>query len=240
MKSKSKMSWVVRRVIAKLFDISILLFALMTVYSYIAEPIISSTTNIKEVRKEYYDLGVENNIFIWNEELNTYRENDKISQEEKDLFYNNERVALLEEKMARTTMGGLIFSSLFSAAILFCVVPLVNKDGKTLGKFALGMKVVNQDGEAPSKLQIIIRESFIIFVELVLGFYTYFLIPLVSLGLILFTKNELSLHDLVAKTDVVPTKIKYEVVKEEDDEYYKTIQEEGGRDLTVGGNENVK
>ena len=94
MKSKSKMSWVVRRVIAKLFDISILLFALMTVYSYIAEPIISSTTNIKEVRKEYYDLGVENNIFIWNEELNTYRENDKISQEEKDLFYNNERVAL--------------------------------------------------------------------------------------------------------------------------------------------------
>lgn len=240
MKNKSKLSWVVRRVIARLFDISLLLFALMTVYSYIAEPIISKNNDIPAIKEEYYNLGVESNIFIWNEELQLYKENESISQEEKDLFYSNERVVFLEEKMASATMTGLLISTLFSAFILFCLVPLLNKDGKTLGKFALGMKVVNQDGETPLKLQIIIRESFFVFVELGVGLFTYFVIPLVSLGFILFTKNGLSLHDLVSKTDVVPVNKKYEIVKEEDDEYYKSIQEEGGRDLTVGGNNNDK
>ena len=240
MKNKSKLSWVVRRVIARLFDISVLLFAIISVYSYIAEPIISKNNDIPAIKEEYYNLGVENNVFIWNEELQLYKENESISQEEKDLFYSNERVAFLEEKMASATMTGLLISTLFSSLILFCLIPLLNKDGRTLGKFALGMKVVNQDGETPLKLQIIIRESFFVFVELGVGLFTYFLIPLLSLGLIMFTNKELSLHDLVSRTDVVPVNKRYEIVKEEDDEYYQNIQEEGGRDLTIGGNDNDK
>ena len=48
-------------------------------------------------------------------------------------------------------------------------------------------------------------------------------------------KDGKSIHDLIAKTNVIHINSKYDIVSEEDDEYYKRIAKENARDLTVKG-----
>ena len=91
-----------------------------------------------------------------------------------------------------------------------------------------------------NKKQLIIRQVSFIGIELILGLFTYGMLPLISLAMIMFSEKGLSIHDYLSKTKVMG-KIKEEIVNEEDDEYYKLIlEEEPPRDLRVRRNENDK
>ena len=69
------------------------------------------------------------------------------------------------------------------------------------------------------------------------GLITYGIIPLISLILVMISKK--SLHDYLPKTHVHRIKNSAsDIVREEDDEYYKMIAKEQGRDLRVGGRKN--
>ena len=56
-----------------------------------------------------------------------------------------------------------------------------------------------------------------------------------SLVVSIINKDGKSIHDLIAKTNVISLNNKYDIVSEEDDEYYKRIAKENARDLTVKG-----
>ena len=56
-----------------------------------------------------------------------------------------------------------------------------------------------------------------------------------SLVVSIVNKDGKSIHDLIAKTNVISLNNKYDIVSEEDDEYYKRIAKENARDLTVKG-----
>lgn len=239
MNKNISIGYLVRRVISVLIDFSIAMLSTIMIYLYAVNPIHSEITGSKEYVQEYYELGAEYDVFIWNEELQTYIDNPDVTENQLEIFNSIERVEELEGKISQSGLVSISISFIFSTMVFYFLIPLLNKNGCTLGKFALGLKVVNFDGLEPSKKQIIIRESVFIGVELLLGLLLYGILPLISLGFIVFSNSGQSIHDLIIKTNVVSNN-KEEIVNEEEDEYYKSLEKEEGRDLTVGGQNNDK
>lgn len=99
------------------------------------------------------------------------------------------------------------------ASILFIIIPIFNKSGKTIGKMFMKVSVINDYYEKPNKLQVFVRQFFFVL-------FTFSFIPLlVSFVLTLFTKKGKSLHDLISMTRLIDSgveKILIEKMKEQD------------------------
>lgn len=104
--------------------------------------------------------------------------------------------------------------------IFFLAFPLIfNRNSQTLGMKIFKLGLINQNGFSLTKGEIIFRFLFYFFVEVVLGFLSFFLIDFVSLGFMILGKKKAPLHDLISCTnmvDVENNKIffdKYEYIK---------------------------
>lgn len=99
-----------------------------------------------------------------------------------------------------TTAEGLVLSVAMAAAFaLYTTVSLVLWRGKTLGKHAVGIRVVREDGAAPDWRTALVRQ---VPIQAVAGS----LLPLVGLADYLWPlgdRQNRALHDLLAKTRVV-------------------------------------
>lgn len=106
----------------------------------------------------------------------------------------------------------ILLSLTFASLIVYLLIPLLNKDGKTLGKMAFKLRIVSSIGNSsrPSKGQIVFRQLFTIFFEYVLSIATlgFIGIPLpitllVSMSMLFLTKYNQSFHDLCCSTFLV-------------------------------------
>ncbi len=236
---KSKQGTIVKRVIASLIDISFFLIVTMVLFSYICNPLANKIANLNEKQVEYYEIGEDYNVFLWDEKLQSYVTNKEATAEENKSFLEDEKIVVLEKEISKIILVELIVSSTVSAITLYLLIPLLNKRNKTIGKYVLGFKIVDYEGNAPKKLQIALREVSFIVIELFMGILTYGVTPLISLALVMFNDNGLAIHDYISKTKVVRNEeVVEEVINEEEDEYYKSLMEEEPRDLRVGGKKN--
>ena len=111
-----------------------------------------------------------------------------------------------------------VVSSVVSAVIvLIYYVGLTSMLGQTLGKMAMGIRVVNIDGEKPGPVTVLTREVIVRVLGTVLavvlgpvidpnlGILIGSIVTLVAIIWILFDDRRQGLHDKVAKTFVVKT-----------------------------------
>ena len=96
--------------------------------------------------------------------------------------------------------------------VFFFAIPMIFKNGETLGKLIFHLCLVNKLGYRYNRLQLIPRFLFmmviIIALYLFLGANIWFLgivtfLALVSYGLAIFTKDHKAIHDYIAGTIVV-------------------------------------
>ena len=106
----------------------------------------------------------------------------------------------------------IIFCFSFSMLVFFFAIPMIFKNGETLGKLIFHLCLVNKLGYRYNRLQLIPRFLFmmviIIALYLFLGANIWFLgivtfLALVSYGLAIFTKDHKAIHDYIAGTIVV-------------------------------------
>lgn len=232
----------IRRIVASLLDVTLTFIASLFIYFIIVAPISEKTTNILVLQEKYNEKYEEYGIKIWNELENRYIDNKDAKEEDIKAFKEDKEVIELENKIATISNIETISSITLSLAIFYIVLPLISKNGKTIGKKALGLKIESLNNEPLKKTQVIIRGLSFVIIEFSLGLLTYGIIPLISLYLVIFSKKEISIHDRFSKTNVtlVPIYKKESIVKEEDDEYYDQIALEERRDLRVGGRKNDK
>lgn len=232
----------IRRIVASLLDVTLTFIASLFIYFIIVAPISEKTTNILVLQEKYNEKYEEYGIKIWNELENRYIDNKDAKEEDIKAFKEDKEVIELENKIATISNIETISSITLSLAIFYIVLPLISKNGKTIGKKALGLKIESLNNEPLKKTQVIIRGLSFVIIEFSLGLLTYGIIPLISLCLVIFSKKEISIHDRFSKTNVtlVPIYKKESIVKEEDDEYYDQIALEERRDLRVGGRKNDK
>lgn len=165
---------------------------------------------IKNAALRYYFIAEESNenndYYVY-----SYAVTDLMSSE----YFNN----------AYTTMFKwyyvvpILVSALLSALIFYFIIPIITKNGQTLGKMTMSIALVNKLGYSYSKKQLIPR--FFFNVVLIIAMYLIFdLFPhgwLILLGAVtiyffasytvmVFTKDHKAIHDYFAATMAVNTK----------------------------------
>lgn len=118
-------------------------------------------------------------------------------------FYRHEDLVRHTNNFIGGNIATVVISFIVAALPLYLLVPVLNKDGVTLGKLLTNTTVVNKYGYSLTKQQALFRglTGFVLY-------YLLFILPLgfISLVLIAFTKKEKTLTDYVAYTVVIDKK----------------------------------
>ena len=232
---KDKIFLILKRIFAAIIDIGIIFMASMMMVIFIGEPIAEVTINISEVRKEFEQKCLEYEIHYYNEETKQYLENPDVTEEQMIAFNNDERVKELSQIQSGAAVIELYGSASLASIIFYVIIPLTNNRGSTLGKKFMTLAVVDDKKEYVSKKKRAIRGISYFLINIIGGMISNGLFIMGSLVVSIVNKDGKSIHDLIAKTNVISLNNKYDIVSEEDDEYYKRIAKENARDLTVKG-----
>lgn len=117
---------------------------------------------------------------------------------------NIEEIKELTSIITAYTMLFFIVALIPAVLITYLVMPMIFKDGTTLGKKMLQMRVIDsKTGKNAKKFQLFFRFTFFALVQVVLGIGTYGIIPLISIAMIFINKNRQTIHDLTSSTLVV-------------------------------------
>lgn len=168
-------------------------------------------------------------IFKYDTTLNTYIYLDNVDNETKLKFYKDavtysiDKVLvndeLIEDYLNQILRNGLIslsMSFMASMFIFFLIIPLMNKNRSTIGKYMFKIGLIDlKTKEILSRQQYTLR-FIVLFLETVISLMCYGGVLLISFALTIFTKNNSSLHDFAAKS--MPINLL---------SYSKIIEEEG-------------
>ena len=163
---------------------------------------------------EYYEnefakLQDEYEIYIYDEEENRIY-NEKVTEEVNAAFEADERVIKVRNDITPYAKKVIAYAAieysialLLSSFIALFVIPLIAKEGRTLGKVLLKVAVRNSDDSDIRWPRLLLRWFVQLVLEIVLGLLTLLAIPLISLVCTTFTNDNKSLVDLICRTKVI-------------------------------------
>ena len=147
-----------------------------------------------------------------------------------DVFYNIDFVKEATIKEVRFSSLSFMLSSFIGFGVTYLLLPLILKDGQTVGKKVFKIGLANSDGYKFKNRQLLMRFmpflvcdlGILIFTELslYLVLMIYLIIFLVSFALAMASPKKMSLHDFTARTIVVDLKTSRLFVDENEEEKY--------------------
>ncbi len=212
-------SMVGRRLYAWMID-ALILFVLVFVFDWlVSTPLMNNVTDILEVKEEYIKLAKdyeviqdEYGIYYYDSENNRIY-NNEVTEEVKNKFLSDQRILdlnkLLVEKQNYIIINFIIkiaISLLLASIIIYIILPLVLSKGRTLGKLAAKLYVVNDDNSYAKWYKILIRYILNIIFNVYLALASLGIIPLISLIVSINQKQNKALPDLICKTIVVDSR----------------------------------
>ncbi len=100
----------------------------------------------------------------------------------------------------------LAIATSFVILVFYLLIPMLLKDGRTLGKQLFGISLVNKSGYRVKKWQIAVRALVFGVFEIFGAVYTMMGTILISYTIMIFGKKNMSIHDFVASTRVLDAK----------------------------------
>ena len=98
----------------------------------------------------------------------------------------------------------IIFTFLFSSIIFYFLIPFLSKNNRaTLGMKIFKLGLISKSNYSLTKKEFIYRFLFFFVIEYILGFLSFFIIPLISLSFMLLSKNSLPFHDLLLNSKMI-------------------------------------
>lgn len=141
---------------------------------------------------------------------------DTAKQEKVDAFYAQivnsligelnkiEKIDKLTQEISAFTMLFYILALIPSIIVTYLVFPLVFKDGTTIGKKMLQMRIIDsKSGKNAKKLQLFIRFVYFAVIQIVLGILSYGMVNVISILMIFFNKKRQTIHDMISSTLIV-------------------------------------
>lgn len=183
---------------------------------------------------EYLDKKKERpDLFVYNELSNTYEELNYIGNQELIgkymLFYSEVRDYCVNTYLNdylnkqegykdslvvlnRMLYTNILICSFVGLLIIYLIIPMIHKEGKTIGKMMFRLKIISKVGNdpKPTKVQILYRQLITVLFEYVLSVATFglFGIPLpitllFSMSMLFIGKYNQSFHDFATSTLLV-------------------------------------
>ena len=211
-----------KRASAYLFDI-ILLGIVAVGIALVLSTVLGYDAQINKMQKTYDSYAEQYGINI-NISLEDY---EKLSDEQKAAYEEADKALAKDAEFARTysliinmTLIIITFGVLIAYLLLEFLVPLLFKNGQTLGKKAFGVAVMRVDGVKLSPLQLLIRTvlgkftietMFPIFLVMmifigslgVVGTAVIVMLLILQVAVIALSKTNSAIHDLIAGTVTV-------------------------------------
>lgn len=218
-----KESMIGRRLYALVLD-TILLFIICFICDSVATiPIMNSLTNIQEVSsiyednsKEYEKIQDEYKIYVYEDGKRVY--NDNVSESVKKEFLNDSRILKLNEALLegqqyilKNFIIRLCLTILLGSIIVYIIIPLILRNGRTIGKLFAKLYVINDNKSYCKWYKIILRYLVYIIFNVYLALISLGIIPLISLLIAINHKENKSITDIICKTLVVDGKIPLEL-----------------------------
>lgn len=98
----------------------------------------------------------------------------------------------------------ITFTFLFSSIIFYFLIPFLSKNNRaTLGMKIFKLGLISNSNYSLTKKEFIYRFLFFFIIEYILGFLSFFIIPLISLSFMLLSKNSLPFHDLLLNSKMI-------------------------------------
>ncbi len=160
--------------------------------------------------------------------------NELLYQASKEFFYSD-YISELQNNVKNIQLWTYVPTYLFVFGIFYILIPMLMKNGQTLGKATLNIGIISNNGYAAKKRQILFRQL-VQFAEVSLSLFIvgFGLTSIATLGVggvillivILFNKQRKAPHDFAAMT--LPIDIKTSVFfsnAKEEDRHVKKVQE---------------
>lgn len=144
---------------------------------------------------------------------NEYNEKALSSLRNFDEYFNTTRFISL------TILLLIVFTFLISSLIFYFLIPLFSKNNRsTLGMKIFKLGLISNSNYSLTTKEFVFRFLFFFIIEYILGFLSFFIIPLISLSYMLLSKNGVPFHDLLLNSKMIDTsgakiyKNKYELL----------------------------
>ena len=215
-----KESMIGRRLYAWIIDTLILFVLVFLVDGLVSVKAFNAWTDIQQVSESYIDhsnqynlIQDEYNIYIYDGENNrVYNEN--INEETKTAFLNDARILELNEKLIseqeyilQNFILRISFSIFIGSLLVYIILPLCLKGGRTIGKTAAKLYVLDDSLNKKKWYMIMIRYFISIIFNVYLALFTMGIIPLINLLIAINHKDNKSIPDLICKTVIVDGKL---------------------------------
>lgn len=212
-----------RRLYAWIIDTFLLFIIVFFFDGLLFSPLINDIPIVQETIASYTEnaeiftsLQDEYNIYIYDEENNrVYNEN--ITEEGNSAFLSDERVievttSLQKEQTILINYFVLRLTlSLFSGSIIvYIILPLLFKRGKTLGKFVAKLALVDKNNNYISWYKTIFRYLLSILINVFLSIISLGIFALINLLIAIGQKDNKAIYDLICNTTVIDNKLPVE------------------------------
>lgn len=144
---------------------------------------------------------------------NEYNDSALSSLRNFDEYFNTTRFISL------TILLLIVFTFLISSLIFYFFIPLFSKNNRsTLGMRIFKLGLISNSNYSLTTKEFVFRFFFFFIIEYILGFLSFFIIPLISLSYMLLSKNGVPFHDLLLNSKMIDTsgvkiyKNKYELL----------------------------
>ena len=217
-----KESMVGRRLYAKIIDTLLLIILVFLVDGLISQPLNKKTTDIDSVSNSYAEnskvyeaIQDEYNIYIYDQNNNRIY-NENVTEDIKNEFLNDERIIELnvvlfeqQKELLLNLVLRIAFSIFIPAFLIYGILPIIFKDGKTLGRFFAKLVVIDKKGRPINWFRTFCRALVGIMINIYLALLSLGIIPLISLLISIGHKNNKSIVDLICNTRVIDGKLPY-------------------------------
>lgn len=208
---------ILKRISAFILDI-ILLATIAVVISYLVSIIlkVDSHQQVLQDKYTYYEETYNVKFNLTQEEIDALSEEEKAHYEEvEDIIQHDEELIKEYNLVINLTLITIVLGVLIAVLILEFIIPLIFKNGQTIGKKIFSIIVAKSNSVKISNVQLFVRTIFgkflielmipiYIIVALFFGtagrFWLFFLIGLALLQMILLavTKNHTVIHDAIS------------------------------------------
>ncbi len=130
-----------------------------------------------------------------------YKFYDEQFNEAYTIFIKNPRLLFLYSEINKIKIISLLIPVIVSLIIVFLLIPLILKNGQTIGKKAMHIKIISKKGDGVvTNIQTIFRFFIDLIVMMLLSVLIYGLPLIVNLAMIILMKNRDSIEDILCST----------------------------------------
>ena len=226
-----KESMIGRRLYAFVIDAFIFIALTFLIDGLVSTPINKAVTNIEQVYESfnvhndrYNDLSVQYGIYF--EDANgDLKFNEKVTPEQENAFFADPEVkelrTLLESESNELIVNfvvRVIISMTVTSFIVFYVVPLCIRRGRTVGKLIAKLNIVSKDYSYITWYKLLLRYLVSTITNIFLFIGTLGIVPLILLIVTINSKENQNIYDKLVKVYVIDGKIPANILKEQTDE----------------------